>query len=161
MNKSIAKNIAKKISKYPHTVHWVFAARYVCEKNGYAATRWVSSASHDALTRKLNEWQPALDNEIILAETTRHKPSPPPKPRNAVERASIVRKLLRQAWSEHVKGGPCEGKKQCFDVVRRGQFQPFPWWEAVVGSDVPFESASIDIPKVSERLFGFLISRMQ
>lgn len=152
---SIAKQLHKKLARY-HKAEWVLAINYVCESNGMIHTRWNVQGSNPILVHKVEEWKPALENALIMPENA---PSCPEKPGNAVKRAHLVRKMLREEWLNHVKGTSYEGKTQCFSLVRQGVVHGFPWWASVVGEGVPFESLSVDRPDVSHRLFDYLSSK--
>lgn len=156
--KNIGKYIRKKLTtKFPDA-QWVLAVNYLAETQGIVQSRWAVDASHEGLKQKVEEWKPALENVLVTSATS--YPSDR-KPTSAIKRAVVVRKLLRKAWLEHVRGTPHEGKKQCFDLVKKGTVSGFVWWQSVAGLGIPFESSSVDRPEVSDRLYDYLVSKYQ
>ena len=155
VNKSIAKSIEKRLERF-QGAEWVLALNYIAQTDGIVQSRWMVKGSSAALVSKLEEWQPALDNALAVTGTDGESGSMLRKPTSATKRATVVRKMLRFEWLRYVHGTPSEGKKQCFDIVKRGDVPLFPWWDSVVGADVPFESISIDMPEVSGKLFDYL-----
>ena len=150
--RSIERMIEKKLSRYPDA-KYIFGVNYVSECNDSLVSGWKFLGS-DILRAKLMEWTPALDNALAFGDTTDE-----PRgidwlciPSSAEKRAEKTRKGLRILWLEHVKHTPYEGRKQMFDLVKKGLCSKFDWWDRVT-DNAPFESISIDNPRVSEKLY--------
>lgn len=154
--KSLDRIIQKKLSRYSD-VTFVLGVNYLSECNRTIGSTW-RFAGNDALTRKLQEWTPALENTLSLAEMADGDLSDDTKidwltmPASAEKRAEKTRKGLRLLWLDHVRGTPYENKKQMFDLVKKGVCRKFEWWDRVT-DNAPFESKTIDDPKVSLKLY--------
>ena len=157
--KSLERVIEKKLSRYTDA-KFVLGINYVSECNRSIATTWKFTGD-DALIRKMHEWIPALENTLSLAELADGDVSDERSidwfsmPASAEKRAEKTRKGLRLLWLEHVKGTPYENKKQMFDLVKKGVCRKFEWWDRVT-ENAPFESKSIDDPRVSLKLYKFI-----
>ncbi len=150
--KSIERMIEKKLSRYPD-MKYVLGVNYVSECNASLVSGWKFSGD-TVLCAKISEWTPALDNAIAFADTVDE-----PRgvdwliaPKSAEKRAEKTRKGLRILWLEHIQHTPYEGRKQMFDLVKKGVCTKFDWWDRVT-DHAPFESISIDNPRVSEKLY--------
>lgn len=153
--RSIERIIEKKLSRYPD-VKYVLGVNYLSECRGSVVSEWKFSGD-DVLRAKMTEWTPALDNAIAFGETIDD-----PRgiewttaPLSAEKRAEKTRKGLRILWAEHVQHTPYEGRKQMFDLVKKGLCTKFDWWDRVT-DHAPFESISIDAPRVSEKLYAYV-----
>ena len=157
--KSITRLIEKKLSRYPD-MKFVFGVNYLSECNASIVSDWKFTGD-GVLCRKLSEWSPALDNALAFG----HGPEEPRGidwtviPSSAEKRAEKTRKGLRLLWLEHVQHTPYQGKKQMFDLVRKGLCTKFDWWDRVT-ENAPFESISIDNPRISEKLYMFIASKL-
>jgi hypothetical protein len=152
---SIQRMIEKKLSKFPD-VTFVMGCNYISERNASLVCEW-KFIGNDVLRAKLTEWTPALDTALAFGDTFDesreidwvHTPS------SAEKRAEKTRKGLRILWLEHVKHTPYEGKKQMFDLVKKGVCTKFDWWDKVTDT-APFESVSIDNPRISEKVYAYV-----
>lgn len=149
---SIERMIEKKLSRFPE-VKYIFGAQFTTQYNSSLVSDWKFSGD-DILRAKLTEWTPALDNALAFG----HDADDPrgidwtDMPPSAEKRAEKTRRGLRLLWLEHVRCTPYEGKKQMFDLVKKGVCTKFEWWDSVT-DNAPFESISIDNPRVSEKLY--------
>lgn len=80
-------------------------------------------------------------------------------PGNAEKRAEKVRELLREAWSEHVRGTPFHKSKQMYNAVEKKGANPFPWWGEVTGG-APFVNTTVADPGISKRIYEYLGPRL-
>ena len=157
--KSIERLIEKKLSRYPD-VKFVFASRYITEYNSSFVSDWKFTGD-EVLCAKLSEWIPAMDNALAFGHALEE-----PRgihwttmPSTAEKRAEKTRKGLRILWLEHVKNTPYQGKKQMFDLVKKGLCTKFDWWDRVT-DNAPFESISIDNPGISEKVYRYIATTL-
>ena len=146
----IRRRLEKAMAKLPEC-HWVLSYRYLGQTKTMAADEWHSIGSHPGLVRYAVKQTGAM-NEALLESVPDQAT---PKPKNSVARASACRAMLRDAWLEHVKGTPYEGKVQMYKLVESGKCSPFSWWSSVVGESVPFTNDAINAPDVSSRVWDF------
>ena len=150
---SITRSIEKKLSRYPD-IKFVFGANYISECNASIVSGWKFTGD-GTLCAKLSEWSPALDNALAFGTTgedTLRGIDWTSMPSTAEKRAEKTRKGLRILWLDHVKHTPYQGKKQMFDLVKKGLCTKFDWWDRVT-DNAAFQSISIDNPRVSEKLY--------
>jgi len=155
----LEKLVAKKLSKYTDTTFFI-GVGYTHETKHALQTSWEIASDAPVLSRKLHEYIPALEAALVTANDT--QTSDPAWwllcPKNAEKRAEKVRHMLRLAWASHVRGSPCQGKKQMYILVQQGKHPGFPWWETV--ADVPFTNTALESPEVSQLVFDYLAPRM-
>lgn len=151
----IQRRVDKLMRRLPQC-DWVLAYRYLGETATAAETDWNAIGTHRGLVKVVAGQTPAYDEALAGPEG-----DGPQKPTNSVVRASACRAMLKDAWLEHVRGTPFEGKVQMYAMVERGEVEPFPWWTEVVGHDVPFVHTSVNSPEVSNRLWDYLIRRQK
>lgn len=158
--KSIDAYVAKKLAKFPDA-KFVFAINHVCEYKRSVATRW-TFLGDPVLRQKMGEWSPALDTCLCMfgaddEDDPLHITNWLDIPSTAEKRAEKTRKGLRILWTEHVYGTPYEGKKQMFDLVKKGVCRKFEWWDRVT-DHAPFESKSLDDPRISKQVYAYIAS---
>jgi hypothetical protein len=158
--KRIDAYVAKNMSKFPDA-KYVVAVNHVTEYKHSVATRW-SFLGDPVLRQKLTEWTPALDTCLCMFggdddEDPIRTTNWLDMPSTAEKRAEKTRKGLRLVWLEHVYGTPYEGKKQMFDLVKKGVCRKFEWWDRVT-DHAPFESKSLDDPRISMKVYAYIAS---
>lgn len=156
---SIEKYAKKRLSKFDDP-KLIIGINYLSEFNKTMSLGWKFSGD-PVLQAKMNEWIPALDNALCVGEAM-NAPSPNEcyaswnsMPSSAEKRAGKVRKGLQILWHQHVRGTQYAEKKQMFSLVKKGLCRKFDWWDRVT-EDAPFESVSIDDPRISEKLFQYI-----
>lgn len=151
----LTKRIAKVMRRLPEC-EWVVAYRYLGQTTSTVGHEWHAIASHGGLATATMTATPTFD-QVLLQD--RHPGACPDKPRNAVTRASLCRSMLRDAWLDHVRGTPFEGRVQMYRLVRDGECPGFPWWDRVAGVD--FTNEALNCPEVSSRVWDYLIDQQQ
>lgn len=157
--KSIDRYLHKKFSKFTD-VTFVVGVNYISECNHSLLAEW-KFLGDGVLCRKLREWTPALDASLALGEA----PGGPrvnwmDTPASAEKRAEKTRLGLRLLWADHMKNTPYEGKKQMFDLVKKGVCRKFEWWDRVTDG-APFESKTIDDPMTSKKIYAHIAAILQ
>lgn len=131
---------------------WVLAYRFLGETRNTTGHEWHAVASHDALVTR------TLASTSTMDDALRKPPESVAmeKPRNSVVRARECRRLLREAWLEHIRGTPFEGRVQMYRMVRDGECDGFPWWSRVAGDGVEFTNEAVNNPDISSRVWDYL-----
>lgn len=152
----ITRRLDKMMKRLPDC-QWVLAYRYLGETKTTASHEWHAIASHGALVTKTLAAAPSFDEALLIPETPGTCPQ---KPKNAVTRASVCRSMLKDAWLEHVRGTPFDGKVQMYRMVREGLVPPFPWWHTVTGG-AEFTNDALNTPEVSSTVWDYLVDQKQ
>jgi len=158
------RQLARLMTRLPEC-EWVLGYRYLGQSKTIAQHEWHAIASTEGLVQTVLEKRHVLDavleNDHLLQSSSSSSSSSscPAKPRDSTVRASMVRRMLRRAWADHVRGTPFQDSVQMYSLVERGAVDAFPWWHHVVGRHIPFKNTSVNIPEVSSALWDHLIAR--
>lgn len=157
---SIEKYARKKLAQFDDP-KLVIGVSYVSEYNKAITMGW-KFAGDPILQAKLTEWIPSMENALCVAEVFEYGNTATwtRMPASAEKRAEKTRKGLQLLWREHVRYTPYAEKKQMFSLVKQGVCRKFEWWDRVT-DNAPFESISIDNPRISEKLFKHIAPLLQ
>lgn len=148
----IQRRVDKIMRRLPEC-EWVLAYRFLGESTVAAGHEWHAIATRGRLAAKAKDAVPGFEAALEQPDDV------PTMPRNSVVRASQCRAMLKDAWLEHVRGTPFEGRVQMYSLVAQGACDPFPWWSSVVGDDVAFANDSVNRPEVSTRIWEYLAGK--